>query len=271
MAGHAMKESEREFYMLHAQLRAFRSVVDRSRQIIRDALQGSCRPYVSCSWGKDSTVLLHLVAEQKEDVDVIWAKIGPFDDWPGTDDIMQEFCQILPHIRVHVVTPDVDIVECCRAAGGFYVFSDTPEQRKATRLYDSAFIRAIVDKARELECDLAFIGLTEEESKRRRFLLRKRGTRFYAKTRSIMECFPLAHWTARDVWAYICSRGLPYLELYDLAPDRERARNSPMFAVDPAGKGISELYFGQIAILRQMYPEIFNRFAAEFPEVRCYV
>ena len=252
-------------YKLHAELKEFKAKVQRSLLLIQKAVARSKRPYVACSWGKDSICLLHLVASQRPGVDVIYVHCGEYDDWPGTEELMEKYKAMLP-ITVHVAEA-MSVVETYRLVGHFYVFPSTPAERAADAAYNRAFFRAIIGKARELGCDLAFIGLTKEESKIRRRLLERRGALFYSRTHKMWECFPLADWTGRDVWAYIFAHNLPYLELYDLAPDREKARNGAMFAATIRGGG----YFGQLALLKRMYPELFNRFAAEFPEVRCYV
>ena len=113
--------------------------------------------------------------------------------------------------------------------------------------------------------DGAFIGVRREESNNRQRLFAMRGVLYYADTRKLWACYPLAHWTARDVWAYTVIHKLPYNELYDLAPEgRERARNGAMF-------GTRSARYGRLKFLQQVYPDWFNRFAAEFPEVRSYV
>lgn len=264
-----MKDAEAEVYQYHARLPSFRRHVEMSQQWIRQALELARRPYVACSFGKDSLCLLHLVALARPGVDVIWLRADEYDEWPDTERVAREFERRFP-ITLHPVWT-MSITECYRAAGGFYVFAETQAQREADRRYARAFVEAMEGEASRLDCDLAFIGLRQEESKRRRLLLRTRGALFFARTHRIMECFPLSRWSARDVWAYIHENELPYPDLYDLHPDRERARNGAMFAANVPVIGGVSTYFGQLAVLRRMYPELFNRFAAEFPDVRAYV
>lgn len=256
-------------YKLHAQLREFKHRAERSKRIIHSALTASSRPYVACSWGKDSVCLLHLVCQKMPTVDVIWVQTDDYDEWPGTDKVAEQFAEMYP-INIHTVQA-MPVTECYRQVGGFYVFPETEEQRKADRQYADSFIQAITGKAKELNCDVAFIGLRRQESKGRDWLLRSRGDTFYAKTYGIMECMPIGDWTGRDVWAYIAKHNLPYLELYDLAEDREWARNGAMFAANVPEYGGAMHYRGQLAALKGMYPGLFNQFAAEFPEVRNYV
>lgn len=264
-----MKANAEHVYRLHAQLGVHKRHVQGSRDVIAQALSRSRRPYVACSFGKDSLCMLHLVVEQCPNVDVLWVRADEFDEWPDTERVAREFASRWP-IHLHELW-SMSITECYRQVGGFYVFTETEPQRRADRAYSNAFVRMIQDKATALACDLAFIGLRIEESNRRRTLLISRGNLFFAKTAGIVECFPLSAWTAADVWAYIVVHGIPYPNLYDLHPDRERARNGAMFAATVPTLGGIPTYFGQLAVLKRMYPEIFNRFAAEFPEVRAYV
>lgn len=258
-----------ESYRLYSKLRVFRYRVEGARQIIRNALEISRKPYVACSWGKDSICLLHLVVQERPDVDVIWIRSDEFDEWPNTDRIANEFAGRWP-ISLHTART-MPVTDCYRQTGGFYVFAETAGQKEADRQYSREFIKAIISRARNIDSDLAFIGLRQEESFGRRVMLRKMGNTFFAKSNEITESFPLSDWTGKDVWAYIAVNDLPYLALYDLAEDRERARNGAMFAANVPSYGGAMHYNGQLAALKKIYPDLFNRFAAEFPEVRCYV
>jgi 3'-phosphoadenosine 5'-phosphosulfate sulfotransferase (PAPS reductase)/FAD synthetase len=205
----------------------------------------------------------------KPGIDVIYVRCGEFDDWPDTDRVMNEFANRFP-VTIHTVQ-SMSIVDCYRQVGHFYIFAETEEEKRADAEYEKSFFRSITGKANELGCDCALIGLRQEESKRRRILLRSRGNDIFTKRHNIREVFPLSEWTGMDVWAYIFTNNLPYLNLYDLATDRERARNGPMFAANIQRRGSELHYAGQLSLLKRMYPDLFNRFAVEFPELRLYV
>lgn len=259
----------KEIYLMHAKLIGYKNRVQRARSIIHAALLASKRSYASCSWGKDSIVMLHLIMQELPGIDVLNIICGEYDDWPDTSRVQGEFLKRFK-INLHIENA-MPVTECYRMAGGFYVFPETEIQKEADRLYSRSFIEAIDRFAEEIGADLAFIGLRAEESKRRWMLLKSRGDTFYAKTRGLVECFPLAGWSGRDIWAYIFSNDLPYLDLYDLADDRERARNGAAFAANVPVYGGEAHYNGQLALLKHWYPDLFNRFAAEFPDVRNYI
>lgn len=83
--------------------------------------------------------------------------------------------------------------------------------------------------------DLAFVALRAEESVKRR--LRIRAGRSLGP---ITECWPLASWSWRDVWAYIVTNDLPYLSLYDARAGLvgyDRARFTTLFDPEFADVG----------------------------------
>ena len=81
------------------------------------------------------------------------------------------------------------------------------------------------------------------------------------------HCNPIHDWTWRDVWAYIVSQGLGYNRAYDrleeMGIEPERQRIGPL-AVERA------LGYGQVAILKRGWPELYNRFVAAHPEASQY-
>lgn len=78
-----------------------------------------------------------------------------------------------------------------------------------------------------------------------------------------MTC-PLAWWTARDVWAYLVSRSVPWHPIYDYEDcglTREKNRNTGWLSTDGASEG-------RLIWLRRHFPEQWERLATEFPDVR---
>ena len=232
-----------EIARLHAQTRGFKHRVSRSEDIVRRALDLDAIPHVALSGGKDSTVVYEMVKEQCSIIPAVWSD----DEWwlPETLEYIQRLQNRGDDVR-QIRTND-EHADWFRIAGDF---------------------NGIQDYARQQGWGLTFLGLRQEESTARKMHLRKQGALFLAKSDGLWHCNPIHNWTWRDVWAYIVSRELDYNKAYDklerLGVHPERQRLGPL-AVERV------LGYGQIAILKQGWPELFNRFAAEFPEVRSYI
>jgi 3'-phosphoadenosine 5'-phosphosulfate sulfotransferase (PAPS reductase)/FAD synthetase len=110
------------------------------------------------------------------------------------------------------------------------------------------------------------LGLRTEESHGRSFLI-KFGTFHFSKIEELYLCKPVLNWTGRHIWAYIISMNAPYLRWYDYMAaiqGYERARYANW-----AGGFTKQA--GRFVALAKYYPEEFNRFAKEFPEIREYM
>jgi len=132
----------------------------------------------------------------------------------------------------------------------------------------STVYRPIKTLLAEHRFDGVFLGLRDEESHGRRKLSKIRGQLFWQKRDGLWECLPVARLIYLDVWAYIVESDVDYCAVYDkqmeLGLDPEDCRLSYW-------AGETKQRWGRWAILKRGWPELFNRFAAEFPEVRGYV
>jgi len=109
-------------------------------------------------------------------------------------------------------------------------------------------------------------GLRAEESRGREMHAQTRGAIFRYKRDGLWGCQPIHDWIYNDVWAFIISNDLPYCGVYDKMWDMpEEDQRLSYWA------GETKRRWGRWAFLKRNYPDLFNRFAAEFPEVRCYV
>lgn len=234
-------------FLLYAKLKTFKHKVDKAHHWISEALKIDTRWSVSFSGGKDSTVLKHLVQRHAPDIDVVW-----FDDgWDYPETL--EFINQTPIIKVSLPV-----------SAGFW------KNEIAYRGDDPAYLH---------DCDMtqkewvkqyggSFIGLRSEESKWRYFTFRYKGFLYLHKQLNHYHCCPLFNWSYRDIWAYILGNGIAYNPVYDklagLGVPIEQRRVGPLTA-------FMVYQYGALAIVKQGWPELFNRFASLHPEARSYV
>ena len=254
----------READKLYAKLPRFGRLVERTLDFIDQSL--STIPggmFVSFSGGKDSTVLLDLVRRILPDTPAVFADSGA--EFPET----LEFIASTPGVKIYY--PELSILEMYRmvdaygSTGGEYGKNEYHWAGRA--VLDCIIVEPMKRARQELNAIGQFIGLRSEESVARRIVACKYGRLFQVKVGD-WRCYPLMAWTTQDIWSYIVSRNLAYNAVYDklaeLGVDRERARMSTYLCA-------SVLNFGEWAVLKRGWPELFNRLAAEFPEARCFV
>jgi 3'-phosphoadenosine 5'-phosphosulfate sulfotransferase (PAPS reductase)/FAD synthetase len=165
-----------------------------AQRAIAHALAGARRPLVSFSGGKDSTALLHLVLAIDPVVEVLHWDYGPvFVPRP----VEQEILAIARRLGARTIR--VETSPLYERLG-----------RRARNVLGRHLIGRLLPRLQREGYDVCFVGLREEESLKRR--RRMRAGRCLGPLR---ECWPLAAWTWTDVWAYLVSRELPYLSLYD--------------------------------------------------------
>ena len=217
-----------------------------SNEIIQDFYENTPQDkvYISSSFGKDSTVLIHLVRKQFEDVPIVYVDTGV--EHPSCIEISKQYENV---IRLRPYKPAERIfeeygfplpmgkdksgaVEQIRNNlhdGKF----DTYRMRQirgemGSRMYSYEELQPIVfapfkisDKccywikeqpinafAKKTGMKYAFVGITAEESMHRSNTIRKDG--FNNKTQSR----PLAFWKVHDILQYIRWKYLPLAECY---------------------------------------------------------
>jgi 3'-phosphoadenosine 5'-phosphosulfate sulfotransferase (PAPS reductase)/FAD synthetase len=144
-----------------------------------------CRaPIVSCSGGKDSTVLLALCRERRPDIPVIRA------DPPNP---LPERAEHVHHLQD-------------AAAGEWHVVPypwDVEAVLEGRARYPANLkIRQLQSAQKSLNVDGVALGIRAAESAQRRRILRARGTVYQLKDGS-WRCCPLAWWSAEDVLGYL--------------------------------------------------------------------
>lgn len=180
------------------------------------------RAAVACSFGKDSTVVLHLALQVDPNILVAFQNTGV--EYPETlafkDRLKNEW-----NLNLFEQKPEKTFWQCVKEYGLPHlrwwsgnrpkgVKSGTPrccywlKEKPGYNFYEERGIKAV------------FMGLTWDESYQRRFWIIRMGMSYQMKTRDLRKIYPIAYWTTEDVWRYIRENNLPYNAIYDKGHDR---------------------------------------------------
>lgn len=246
-------DHDREMCLLHSKLASFQRreklALDFIKQTFEDAqLQKS---YVAFSGGKDSTVVLDMVRQIKADIPAIFYH----DEW------------LFPETEAFVASVSnlITVKSPVKHAEWFTSWQNETTGYKSKKAEKKG---GNIGYAIEHGFDAAFVGVRADESGKRAMFLRKYGPLHFNQGFGMWQINPLAWWSTKDIWAYILSHGLAYNKAYDklaaLGVPLDRQRVGP-FAVERV------LGYGQAALLKRGWPDLFNRFAAAYPQIRQYL
>ncbi len=184
-----MKPRWVETFQMWSETEEYQRRVEEARIVIKDTLKEYKKPYLSFSGGKDSTVMLHLVLQYKEDIPV-W-------HWDYGD-------QLMPRAFEKEVIENAEKMGVCELIVNKRRGEDARINHKTGYMQ---FFSQINKLRKEHGWDVGFVGVRQEESCRRKSLYKS----FFLND----CCYPLLKLTWMDVWACIVSEGLPYVSVYD--------------------------------------------------------
>lgn len=167
-----------------SKLPQFRRKVENARSDIREMLYRAPAAYVALSWGKQSSVLAHLVYAINPTI------LGVF--WRGAEtDIIADFNTVRDTFLTAWPMPYIE--EFCA--------------------YD--FKRQAREWSREHSMQGVFIGMVSDESKKRKYALGKADAQnIYAYTDGFLRSCPLKTWSNLDIAAYVATHNIPMLSIY---------------------------------------------------------
>lgn len=247
-----MPESLRHRFLLWSQLRQHRRRVNLARERIERWLSKVEHPYIAYSTGKDSTCILNLVREQAPQTPAVY-----FDADCAFPESKETLAQIENAISF---LADEPLLETFKRLGGPTVKGIEKETMRMT-VYGP-----IARLIKQYDFDGIAYGIRAEESRGRAASAKYHGSVFQYRRDGLWACQPIHDWKYNDVWAHIVSSNLSYCgvydEMWDMPEDDQRLSY---------WAGETKMTWGRWAWLKRNYSELFNKFAAEFPEARCYV
>lgn len=251
-------ESARLHGKLPAHRRAITKAIDRVQQAV---LLEPGTWALGCSGGKDSTALIGIAIdagwrgpvchiEYRDDYDPEpTANARALADRFGlpfvTVAVMSEM-EAIDQVGSHVWSPDQSGHDAWDAAG---------------RLWQRTYMREVTEFQKGQGWAGLMLGMRGEESIARRSVFRRKGHTYRTASRPFMTCCPLYDWSARDVWAAILARNLPYLERYDRAECRVWERSDDAwFALEAWSKGMARK-------MQARNPEAWDRLVQKYPGI----
>ncbi len=215
---------------VHASHSVFRHKVERALEDIQQFTRAGKPPcYAGVSWGKDSTVLAHLIARclspRRDLIPVVWIKVEP---------IFNPDCRLVEDafLEAHYIDYHCITTHCCRDLLGWHA-TGTLEQgfAEAVRRFGGRHIS----------------GVRAEESGERKL----RGRKWGVATRRTLA--PLIWWSAQDVYAYLAVHQLPVHPAYAMLGggrwERDRLRVASLGGRRGDGRGRAEWeqeYYGDV-------------------------
>lgn len=212
-------------YEIWAKTEAFRRKLDRARIEIDRATSGDHQWVVSSSWGKDSCALVGLVSEVRGERFEAAHLRSPYE-LPGYEHVLEwarERCTVYTIDSTRTLS---EYIEWLSEHGLGY---ERESQQSAGK---KAKADQLIDWVRGNGYQVQLLGMRADESKARRTCFTVRGLTYPAHGLTVSN--PIGWWTARDVWAYLVSRGIPWHPLYDATTHgytREQLRNAGWLSV----------------------------------------
>lgn len=178
---------------LYVRLNSYKRLLNRTHQFIKESLGKVVNPYVACSFGKDSNVMLHLVLCHKPNIPIV------FLSYPETDliDNYPEVISAWGNLNLYRLCVNADIL-------------DEVNEKDILPAW-----------AKKNGYDSAFVGLRRQESVARRITIAKYGPFAKFLNEQTRIC-PLADWTTKDIAAYTVVNQLPVLNTYQYEGFQER-------------------------------------------------
>ena len=181
----------------------FQEKLTRARQFIKlYAHRNAC---VSCSFGKDSTVVLYLVRDLNPQIPVIFNNTGV--EYPETLAFKEQLKQSW-NLNLIETKPIKSFWEVAEEYG-------LPDGRKKSDrccdyLKELPFRRAV----KQYGFGFSFTGITVLESRLRMFVACERGQEYYSRKDGITKIHPILYWTPDEVWQFIRRVRIPVNPAY---------------------------------------------------------
>jgi 3'-phosphoadenosine 5'-phosphosulfate sulfotransferase (PAPS reductase)/FAD synthetase len=249
-------EMWRRACLAHAQLRRMQKKIDSANQLLDRYFDLVTFTQVAYSTGKDSTVMLDLIAQRNEPFKATFT--DHHWEMPGTVEMLETAAS---YYGIHVYTVRrTDDWE----PKWVKEFDNYPVPPAIQRSVDYVGLtrKSIIQ---HFGFDGVCVGLRRQESTKRLFATQE--PLRWNKATEVWHADPIYNWTHEDVFGYIFIRDLPihpaYEALINAGVPPQYARVGPLTA--------TEVYqYGTMTTIKQLWPDTWNEFAQANPCVESY-
>lgn len=249
----------------HSRLSRFRRALDSSCATVAGLTRAS-KLFVALSGGKDGVALAGVCKEAGR-ADLPLVHVYTELNTPGMEDCAKHTARILgmPYSGIQPdLSPHPDIWHWLRAIHG-HILHPGPFEQLCRGI---SVGNMLVAYTYEQRFDGSISGLRAEESKGRRINRRVRGRVYTHKTDGKMIVQPIVDWSARDVFAFCVSRGLPICDHYRLLYEKYGVSpESPGSRVDCLITSDAVAARGALAYARALYPDLWRQIVLTRPEL----
>ena len=186
-----------------------------TEQLILYALKSNDRPVINLSWGKDSVIMLHLIRKYCKNTFVIFA--NTLCEYPETykyrDLMLKGYFKDINYFETRPYK-NMTFRKCVNKYGFPTSRKEGGKGSNSPKCCYYLKEKPLDNKIKELKIDVSFLGLQTTESMNRRRLFMRLGAYYYAKTRALNVCLPLAIWTDKDILRYVKENNIPLNPLY---------------------------------------------------------
>lgn len=252
--------------LAHAGTRLHKRRVEAAKQAAQEALDHTSPWYAAVSAGKDSAVMLHLIASVAKSGEAAAASVVDDVEYPGEREQLSALSDCVG-IPIEIASPEMSTWQAIvDSKCAIY----EPLHDVASGVSKSAFMPVI--SRIESKYNGVFLGLRAEESKYRNVSRAVRG-RLYQRNRvsgvgKLWTSTPIADWRGLDVYAYAFTHSVPLHPLYRCCAFVHR-KDPSRLRLDwwlPGQHGAK----GHVQWLRRYYPSLYTKLRGLFADAWQY-
>ena len=182
-----------------------------AKKLIEKSLKNHDKPFISCSFGKDSLVVMHLVHQIDDSVSVFFANTTV--NHPSVLKVKKYYKE---KVNLIETKPECNFWDIVNDYGWPIGARSTGTNKSVSECCKKLKKKPMADATEGF--DLEFNGMNAYESWTRYCRIKADGDYKFVKSRGKngrQVALPIAWWRVEDVWRYIDKHDIVYPEIYD--------------------------------------------------------